>query len=615
MHEPARPSERVARASRHLTHFWRAWAPRDRRPIYEWAREHLTLPPSYAIQGKFDVSITRPLIALFDDIQNPLVHRVRLRKPPRFGGSMLADIAIPWIVCNDPGPIMWNWQSDEDAKGHMKQKAWSLWKSAKPFRAMLPIDRHDSTNTEIYFGPFFLLCQGANINNLQGVGVRWLFNDETWLPVWQNLYQHAVYRTRDYERAGAYKICDVSQAGVVDDVEDRNFRQGHQAVWGYRTKAGTLAPLLFGGKRADGSRWGLVWNEDAKRADGSWSKARAIETARYVCQETGQEFADNPTTIAAWNRDGDWLVQNPGAPPDAKSYAVNGLLNRSFASLVDEKIDATELARRGDMSALRDWVQKSETRSWEEQHLTITIEEKASGYVGADYANGEKIDGEKIRVLSADRQQGMRGDTPHRWCIVRAFRADGTSRLVFAGRVETQEAMRDLQLRFGVNDRCVWQDARFERHLVFQECVRYGWMAVFGSNQNAWLHEIADPNQRGERLKVRLPYSPIQASEVAKQLAHHLSYSEDYTSDILANLLAGRGLAFERPDDVLPEYAEHMRAEHKILKGGKYTWEKIHATSANHLRDCEKQIVAFALVMKLLSLPKQATDTSEPKAA
>lgn len=26
------------------------------------------------------------------------------RKPPRFGGPMIADIAIPWVICNDPGP-------------------------------------------------------------------------------------------------------------------------------------------------------------------------------------------------------------------------------------------------------------------------------------------------------------------------------------------------------------------------------------------------------------------------------------------------------------------------------------------------------------------------------
>lgn len=591
---------------------WKAgWRKPDRRRIYDWACDELTLPPSYAIQGKFDVSITRPLMAVFDDIQNPLIHRVRFRKPPRFGGSMIADVAIPWIICNDPAPVGWHWQSDDDAKGHMKQKALHLWKSSKQFKAMLPPDRHDKTNTEIFFGPFFIRACGANINNLQGVGLRWVFNDETWLPVWQELYQHAVYRTRDYERAGAYKICDVSQAGNVGDVEDRNFKQGNQCQWGYRASNGKLIPLLMGGKREDKTRWGLIWNEDAHRKDGTWNKARAIETARYVCKETGQEWTDGPATISTWNRDGDYIVGQPDAAKDSTSYAVNGLLNRSFSSLVDEHIDALELAARGDMSAMRDWIQKSEVRPYEETHLTVTLSEGLAGYKTADYENGERLDGEKIRILSADRQHGMAGDTPHRWCGVRAYRSDGTSRLLFAGRVDTKESMRELQQKYKVTDRCVWQDGRFEKHLVFQECVEYGWMACFGSNQSAWVHELTDPkNPSGDKLKVRLPYSPIQQSEVSGKLAYYITYCEDYASDILANLLAGRGLTFEHPDDVTPDYEAHMRAEHKVQKAGRFTWEKVTATKANHLRDVEKQAIAFALVMKLISLPKPLT---EPK--
>lgn len=582
------------------------WTKPDRRPIYEWAHEYLTLPPSYAVQGKFDVSITRPLIAPMDDIQNPLVQRIRFRKPPRFGGSMLADVAIPWIVCNDPGPIMWNWQSDEDAKGHMKQKAWPLWKSCAPFRTMLPLDRHDKTNTEVYFGPFFLVAQGANLNNLQGVGVRWLFNDETWLPVWQDLYQHAVYRTRDYERSGSYKIVDVSQAGNAGDVEDRNWRTGHQAVWHYRNRQGGLTPLVFGGKRDDGSRWGLIWNDDARRADGTWNKARAIETARYVCRDTGHEYPDRPETIAEWNRTGEYVATREGANPAVRSYSVNGLLNRSFASLVEEKVEAMEQSARGDMAAMRDWKQKAECIPWEETHLTVTLSKELSGYRVADYAERQQIDGEKIRTLQADRQHGIGGDSPHRWCEVRAYRGDGSSRQLYFGRVDTKEAMRELQLRYAVKDRCVWQDARFEKHKVFEECAEYGWLAVFGSNQDSWAHFTPDPKNPAEKLKIRLPYSPIQTAEVSGPTAraHYLHYSEDYCSDILANLVAGRGLLFEHPDDVPPEYLEHLKAEHKIMKGGKYTWEKIHSSKANHGRDTSKQCVAFSLVMKLMSLPK-----------
>jgi hypothetical protein len=582
---------------------WRiGWQKPDRRPIYQWAHDNIILPPSYAIQGRFDVSISRPLMAVFDGIQNPSVRRVRFRKPPRYGGSLVADVAIPWIVCNDPGPIMWNWQSDDDAKAHMKQKAWPAWKSCGPFKALLPPDRHDKTTTEIYFGPFFMVCQGANLNNLQGVGIRWQFNDELWLPVWQELYQHAVYRTRDYERAGKDKIIDVSQCGNVGDVEDRNWKTGHQAVWGYLGSDGKHHPLAFGGKRDDGSRWGLVWNQDALK-NGRWNKARAMETARYVAKDTGQEWPDDPKTIAEWNRDGAYIQTNDNASKTSLSFSVNALLNRSLASLVEEKIDAMELASRGDMSAMRDFKQKAETLPWEETHLTVEISSKATGYKYADYAEGQKWEGEAHRTMQIDRQHGIGKDVPHRWVEVRAVKDNGDSRQIWFGRLETKEACRDLQKKLGIPDRCVWQDGRFEKHEVFKECVEYGWMAVFGSDQNSWTHYIPRPGQ--DPLKVTLPYSPIQNADTDGRLAHYLHFNETYMSDILHNLICGRGALFESPDDVSQEYNEHLKAEHKLeVRAGVFKWQKIHSSKANHGRDTSKQFVCFAVLMKLLAMPK-----------
>lgn len=585
---------------------WRqGWTKPDRRPIYTWAHEHLLLPQSYSIPGRFDISLTRPLQAVFDDIQNPNIRRIRFRKPPRFGGSMVADIAIPWIVCNDPGPVMWNWQSDDDAKGHMKEKALALWKSCKPFKAMLPENRHDKTTTEIYFGPFFVVAQGANLNNLQSKGVRWMFNDELWLPVWQDLYQHAVYRTRDYERVGNDKIIDVSQAGTKDDVEDRNWQTGHRAVWGYKGTDNKLHPLLFGGKRDDGSRWGLIWNDDAKR-DGKWNKQRAVETCRYEAKETGQIWKDDPKTIAEWNREGDYIATNPNASTSNHSYSVNALLNRTFASLIEEKIDAMELASRGNMAGMKDYKQKAETVPWEELNLTIELTVKGGGYTYSEFANGEPWEGEVRRTMMIDRQHGRAGDVPHRWVEIRAWRPDGSSRQLYFGRLNTKEACREMQRKYNVKDRSTWQDSAFEQDLVLKECIEYGWMAVRGSpTHNAtWTHEEKDA--KGEVVKVRKPFSPIQLAGAAGQQAPYMLFNQDYISDILANLLAGRGVPHDHPSDVNPVYLEHLKGKHKIEKRpGVFTWEKIDSHADDHGFDTSKMGVLYAVVMKLLAMPKE----------
>lgn len=588
---------------------WRGgWAKPDRRAVYDWAATELTLPASYRIPGKFDVGVRRPLMAVFDAIQDTMVRRVHFRKPPRFGGSLINDIAIPWIVCTDPGPIMWNWQKDDAAAEHMKEKAWPLWLSSEKFRAMLPQGRHDVTTTEVYFGPFFLKVQGANPNNFQGKGIRWQFNEEIWLPVWQTLYNQAVSRTRDFAEIQCEKIVNVSQAGNANDVEDRSFRAGQQAVWAYRAPDGKRYPLAMGGKRPDGTRWGLTWADDAKRTDGTFNLGRAIETARYVCRKTGHVWLDSPETLAEWNRDGEYVVTNPSAPREVRSFSTNALLNNTFSDLVTRKVAALEQSSYGDMTGMRDVKQQDECLPWEEEHLSVTISGTGGGYTLAEYANGEKLDGEKYRTLMADRQQGMAGDSPHRWCEVRAWRSDGTSRQVFYGRVETKEAMRELQTQFGVPDRCVWCDAAFERHLVFDECAEYGWIAVFGSDQSSWTHLMPAMPGFSEPRKLRLPYSPWQRTSAGGKTVLFIHISEDYCADLLANLVAGRGISYEHPTDVLPAYLEQMRSEHKIEKNGRYTWAKIKSGKPNHAWDCAKYGIAFALLMKLLAMPKKAAE-------
>lgn len=359
-----------------------------------------------------------------------------------------------------------------------------------------------------------------------------------------------------------------------------------------------------------------MWSDDAKRLDGTISLSRAIETARYVCNGTGHIWKDSPETIAEWNRDGAYITQNTAAPKEVRSFSTNALLNNSFADLVSRKVAALEQASYGDMTGMKDVKMQDECEPWEEQHLTITIDGNKSGYAYQDYANQEVWEGEKIRSMMVDRQHGMAGDTPHRWVEITAWMPNGDSRQLYFGRVDTKEAQRELQLKYNVKDRCVWQDARFEKHKVFEECVEYGWIGVFGSNQSAWAHEIPDPKNRKEKMTVRLPYSPIQTSELKQgQHAHYLLYCEDYCADILANLVAGRGVRHEVPDDVVPAYLDHLKAEHKILKAGKYTWEKVHSTKPNHGWDTSKQKIAFALLMKLMAMPKKAEEAKKEEAA
>jgi len=207
----------------------------DRSPIYDWARKHVVLPESYATPGPFHARLTPWLLPIFDALRDPLVRRVHFRKAVQVGGTLVADVWVPWILVNDPGPISWTMQTDDMVERHAKSRLNPLLERCKPVAAMLPRPGPHRTTTEIYFGGYFLTCNAANLSTQQSQSIRYKINDEIWLPRWQEVYGHAVARVSKFEEVGRSKIYNVSQAAVMDadtgNVEDLSYRSGNQQEW------------------------------------------------------------------------------------------------------------------------------------------------------------------------------------------------------------------------------------------------------------------------------------------------------------------------------------------------------------------------------------------------
>jgi hypothetical protein len=358
-------------------------------------------------------------------------------------------------------------------------------------------------------------------------------------------------------------------------------------------------------QREDKTYFGMIWTPDVRKPDGTYDVNRAVDTVRWQCA-CGHESDDSPKTRTRWNNEGLYVSENPSAPSHVRSFWWSAVIAQSMKMLAKEKAEALNVARYGDQSDLKTFKQQRENEPWEEVHLSVSLSGRGGAdYNYADYADGQKWTSEIKRCMTIDRQQGEAGDVPHRWVEIRAWAVGGASRQVFFGRVNMAEEIRELQKRFGVADRCVWQDMNFDRHGVFEECVRYGWFAVGGTSQSNWKITMKMPT--GEVAEIRAPFSPVAASAVSGQLAHFMYFNEDYFADILANLVSGGGVAWETPKDCSLEYEAHLKAEHKVEKRpGVYKWEKIHSTKPNHGWDTSKMQVLFGCVSKLLVMPKLA---------
>jgi hypothetical protein len=562
----------------------------DRRPIYVWAEENIILPQTYAVPGAFRVSPW--MRKIFDCIQSGYVREVWLQAAIQSGKTLISDIAIPWALVNSPGPTMLTMQTEADMKEHMKTRLWPVFRSCRPLMDLMPDDRHDRSTQEVYFGSHFFIANGANINALQSKSIQWKFNDELWLPQWQPLYIHAKGRVSAFENVGASKIINVSQSGNVGDIMDRGYKSGTSRVWMVDGE-----PLEFFAKREDGSRFGIVWNDDAKNKDGSWNKARAVETCRYVTK-AGIEFPDNTKTRKHWMEDGEWSEPVDGSLRSIESFHFHSLPTRPMHLLVAEWCDAFESARRGDLGPTADFTRKRRAVPWEDRSETVHIRTGKSGYKLEDVWDGEPIDGEVARFLTADRQKGMRGDTPHWWITAHAWRANGSSRILYAGRMETVESIESVRERLNIDPRCVLQDAGHDPNSVYNDCVRFGWSCAFGSERRGWEH-IA-----GMGKKVIRPYSPLKPVQQGKNRVFTMEFSTDYHKDILSNLVQGAGAGWEIPDDITPEYFLHMEAESKVeISPGKWKWKSQYSTKPNHLWDCEVMQVVLAVIRGLLASP------------
>lgn len=231
--------------------------------------------------------------------------------------------------------------------------------------------------------------------------------------------------------------------------------------------------------------------------------------------------------------------------------------------------------------------------------------------------NGEKVEGEIYRWATMDRQRD------HRWVAIRAWRADGSSRLLWEGKVLTAEncvALFDQMKIPSFRDpsdrkeyKFVFQDGQYQTGAVYDECVQYGWTAMHGASQDGFWH--TPPN----RKRVKKFYSPRNfAMSPSGGRARYFHWSGDKVKDSLAILRDGKGASWETPDDASIDYRVQLVSEvkkdvlNKVTKRAEQRWVK-RGSMSNHLLDCEAMGVALAMIYKVMQSGIEAPEPESEK--
>ncbi len=581
----------------------------DRRPIWEWAHDHVNLPSSYAQPGRFDVSTSRHLIGPLEAIQDDRVREASWYGAIQTGKSLCVELGLMWATCNSPGPMMWTLQTDEDADEHCNERFMEAYTGVPKIKEMLPENRNLKQTSAVYFGPFFLKVNGANRNNLQRVSIRWKFNSECWL--WkQGLLSHARGRVSAFEKAGNSKVINESQGGTQGDDFDLAWQAGHQAVWSVKCfGCGEYSPLGFSGKMlTDPTKKAcVVWNEDARRKDGSWNVGRAVETARYRCPHCGGDAEDAAKTRAAWNATGEYRLGRSEAPAHVKSFRWEALVAREMGQLVAQFLEARKSQKAGVPQAMMDFTRQRRALPWIEEDLSEIIILKGAGYKLSDITEpAKKLDNEGNRFVMIDRQRD------HFWISVRVWFRDGSSRLLYFSRVTTSEQCEEVRILYGVEPQLTFEDAGYFPEGVYTDCTKYGWTALKGSGDNYFT--VIKGDQKIKRL-----WSDASMVQHQGKMLPLFHWASDPVKDVLYNLRSGRGAKWETPDDIGAEYASQLSGDSKKpflnKKSGRNEW-RWQRTRANHAHDLEAMSVVVAMMLGILVPPTPKEElTAEPAKA
>jgi hypothetical protein len=511
---------RMPRGLDYLAAMRYAWRDYDRRPIYTWAGENVDIPAGvYTVSGFFDVSRSRYLLKPFDALQSDIVRKVTFQAPTRSGKSLLADIWLMWLISQSSGPTMWNFNTDPQARKHFRTRLLPLMLATRCIADLLPEDTRKLTQEVIFRDGVPLYVQGPALDNLQGVGVCNLIEDELWRRD-EGRHAQALSRLGDYEKLGMDKNLNIGQGGYEGDDQDLEFQAGTQEEWFVPCeKCGHRQEPIFSGSRGDGSLFGMRFGDKPECKDryGDWVISKVIPTVRWECEKCGHPHVDEERTKKRWNDEGDYVVKNPDARRIAaeglrledfidRSFHIPGLLTKSWIDQVIKYCKAQNQLRMGNLDPLITIVQKDQARSWSEAKF---LNAKPT----PTYDLSKAWPDAKYRFITIDVQE-----LGEKWLLICDWSPHGECRPIWYGKVFGETEILAKQKEFKIaNPRHVFIDCGHDAKGttgVYAMCIRNGWTALRGDDRPDWLHSEIVKTPRGpQKITIRRSYSEAQSGD------------------------------------------------------------------------------------------------------
>ncbi len=579
--------------------------PAVRLPVDEWCEKNVHLvdgrtPRFSLVQAPWQ---REPLRALASNRNREVV----LVWPTGCGKSVMFEAWINWIVSEDPGPLICAHQTKDPSQTWVEGRVLPTLRKSPTIRELVAKMRTRRQEGEVVMPHMRLNFGGANKRFLQDHSKRYVLGQEVW--DWTpGMVSEIKARTHDrFNRREVY----CGQGGTVGGDFETEWNVCLQHEWHYRCpKCETL-------QRYDWER--MRWDEDLAAEDEVDWKALG-ESTWYEC-ECGARFEDDEVVRRKLTTSGEYVSRGNKHKPRHVGFTMNAMAIWwiEWGQLVCQFIEAERAEAMGDRTKMVAFRNKRLALFDEEKSETPEV--TPGDYSREEYAPVQSEAGEWTRpewVDEAFRFLTVDVQKRHFWAKVRCWKLDGSSRLVFEGKVSTIEGVRDLQMRYGVSNWCVGIDSRYRPDLVAEWRLRYAGRDGSGKPDlnDAWTMLMGEDTEGcpvqvprvvdGKKVMVSVlrPFSKWVQGRTAQGVPYQfIKFSNLRIKDLLAGMMGAEGAGFEVMSDPSPDYVKHMKSEVcRELKGGKRQWQKIKDHYRNDLWDCECMGLVLACVKGLLAV-------------
>lgn len=578
--------------------------PSDLKP-WEWAAQNVKIANSER-SSRYDPEQTpwwkRPMECAGDYSTREVV----VVAPTGSGKSTMVEALVPYIVSEDPGPLLYASQTDSDAKFWAESRLKPAMLSCPTLRNLWPKDRHASRKMEIIFPHMPMVICGANHSSFQEKSVRWLFGDEVW--DWEpglvrefkarhhNRWNRKVILVSQGSTAGGF---DENGACVGGDEFWQEWRKSDMGVYSWKCQeCGDAQPYDFTSLKYDVIENGM----------GGIDEQATSKTARMACRGCGHEYADKPEVrrkLCKSNTDngnGGYISTNAAAVDNVKGFRIDSLAIWwvPWEAEILEFLEAKRQLKAGVTDKMRQFTQKRRADFWSDSMSTSKVDVvRSADFSKIDHEDGAPLDDEMARFATIDAG----GD--HYWMTICAWKAGGCVRVLWEGYIPSDGGDETQLLgicdRYNVKRRATFIDIGYEQDRILDLCVKHGWTGIKGSgNHRAFPHPTAT-GKPVEKL-----YSTIRRAKAKSGgIANFILIASNEIKDILSRV-ASNPDQLQLPADLSKPFESHMKCEQRqVEKHPKTGQEKVFwirpNNRANHLWDCMCYQVAAALMVGVFS--------------